>query len=149
MKMTVLERYRKRSGRRASMRKMLVVAVIGALLVGTIPSAALAGDPHAVSNRWAGAAIGAGAVVLGGLLLNALQTPAVAPAPAPYSPPPVYAPAPQAIYPAPPPVVVTPPPVVYAPPPVVYAPPPVVYAPPVIVHRAPVVVYRAAPRGHW
>ncbi len=95
------------------MRKMLVVAVIGALLVGTVPSMALAGDSHAVSNRWAGAAIGAGAVVLGGLLLNALQAPAPAPEPV-YAPPPVYTPA-----------------------------PPVVYAPaPVIVHRAPVVVHR-------
>ncbi len=120
------------------MRKMLVVAVIGALLAGTVPSMALAGDSHAVSNRWAGAAIGAGAVVLGGLLLNALQAPAPAPEPV-YAPPPVYTPAPQAVYPAPPPVV-------YAPAPVVVTPPPVVYTPaPVFVHRPPVVVHR----GHW
>ena len=80
------------------MRKVLAVALAGSLLLALLPSAALAGDRHAVRNRWAGVAIGAGSVLLGGLLLNALQGPSPAVA------------APQ---------VVTPPPVVYAPPPVV------------------------------
>jgi hypothetical protein len=104
------------------MRKMLAITLVGGLLMATFPSAALAGDSHAVSNRWAGAAIGAASVIVGGFLLNALQAPAVAP-PVAYAPPPV-------VY-SPPPVAYTPPTVVY------YAPPPVVYAPaPVVVHRS-------------
>jgi hypothetical protein len=102
------------------MRKILAMTLAGGLLFATFPNAALAGDRHAVSNRWAGAAIGAAAAVVGGLFVNALQGQVAAPA---------------AMY-APPPVAYAPPPVVYAPPPVAYyAPPPVVYAP------APVVVY--------
>ncbi|MEI8190490.1 MAG: hypothetical protein WCI75_12310 [candidate division NC10 bacterium] len=90
------------------MRKILAVILAGGLLLATFPNTALAGDSHAVSNRWAGVAIGAAAVaVVGGLFLNAFQAP------------------------------VAPPPVLYAPPPAVYyAPPPVVYAPaPVVVYR--------------
>ncbi|MCX5734871.1 MAG: hypothetical protein NTW68_11155 [candidate division NC10 bacterium] len=111
------------------MRKILAMTLVGGLLLATFPSVALAGDSHAVSNRWTGVAIGAAAAVVGGLFLNALQTPVAAP-PAMYGPPPV---------------VYAPPPVVYAAPPAVYyAPPPVVYAP------APVVVYRGwSPPGHW
>lgn len=88
------------------MQKILAVALVGSLVLTLLPSAALAGDPHAVRNRWTGVAIGAGTVVLGGLLLHALHRPypAVA-APQVYSPPPA--------------VVYTQPPVVYAPPPVV------------------------------
>jgi hypothetical protein len=110
------------------MRKMLAITLISGLLLATFPGAALAGDSHAVSNRWAGVAIGAAAAVVGGVLLNALQGPAVAPS-ATYAPPPVvYAPAPQIVY--------TTPPVVYTPPTVVYAAPPVVYHPaPVVVHQ--------------
>lgn len=106
------------------MRKLLVIGLVGCMLLTAVPSVVLAGDSHAVRNRWAGVGIGAAVVTLGGLLLGGLQAPVVA---------------------APPPVVYTPPPVVYAPPPVVYAPPPaVVYAP------SPVVVYRAwGPYGHW
>ena len=90
------------------MRKILAMTLAGGLLLATFPNAALAGDSHAVSNRWTGVAIGAAAAVVGGLFLNALQTPVAAP-PATYGPPPV----------------------VYAPPPVVYASPPAVYyAPP-------------------
>jgi hypothetical protein len=116
-------------GRRTPMRKMLAMALAGGLLLATSPNTALAGDSHSVRNRWTGVAIGAAAAVVGGLFLNALQTPVAAP-PATYGPPPV---------------VYAPPPVVYAPPPAVYyAPPPVVYAP------APVVVYRGwGPPGHW
>jgi hypothetical protein len=80
------------------MRKVLAVALLGSLLFTLLPSPALAGDPHAVRNRWAGVAIGAGSVLLGGLLLNALHGPSPA----------IVAPQ-----------VSTPPPVVYAPPPVV------------------------------
>jgi hypothetical protein len=112
------------------MRKILTGALIGGLLFAGIPGSALAGDQHAVSNRWAGVAIGAAAAVVGGAILGALVSqPAVAaPAPVVYSPPPV-------MY-SPPPVMYSPPPVVYSPPPVVYAPPPVVYAPgPVYVER--------------
>lgn len=112
------------------MRKMLGITLVSGLLLATFPGAALAGDTHAVSNRWAGVAIGAGAAVVGGVLLNALQTPAVTP-PTTYAPPPVvYAPAPQVVY-------TTPPPVVYAPPTVVYSAPPVIYSrpAPVVVHR--------------
>ena len=110
------------------MRKILAITLVGGLLMATFPGAALAGDSHAVNNRWAGAAIGAASVIVGGLLLNALQAPAVAP-PVAYAPPPV---------------VYSPPPVVYAPPTVVYyAPSSVVYAPaPVVVHR------NWAPPGH-
>ncbi len=111
------------------MRKMLAITLVGCFALAALPGAALAGDPHAVSNRWAGAAIGAAAVIAGGLLLNALQPPVAAP-----------------------PVVYAQPPVVYSPPPVVYAAPPVTYyAPPAVVYRpAPVVVHRGwAPRGHW
>ena len=112
------------------MRKILAMTLAGGLLLATFPNAALAGDSHAVRNRWTGVAIGAAAAVVGGLFLNALQTPVAAP-PATYAPPP--------------PVAYAPPPVVYAPPPAVYyAPPPVVYAP------APVVVYRGwGPSGRW
>lgn len=113
------------------MRKLLVIALAGCMLLSAVPSVALAGGPHAVRNRWAGVGIGAAVVTLGGLLLGGLQAPVVA---------------------APPPVVYTPPPVVYAPPPVVYAPPPVVYAtpPPVVYARPPVVVYRGwGTPGHW
>lgn len=111
------------------MRKILAMTLAGGLLLATFPNAALAGDSHAVRNRWTGVAIGAAAAVVGGLFLNALQAPFAAP-PATYAPPPV---------------VYAPPPVVYAPPPAVYyAPPPVVYAP------APVVVYRGwGPPGNW
>ena len=88
------------------MRKILAITLAGGLLLATFPNAALAGDRHAVSNRWAGVAIGAAAAVVGGLFLNALQAPVAAPS------------------------------ATYAPPPVVYTPPPVVYAPtPVVVYR--------------
>ena len=105
------------------MRKIVVVALVGCLMFAAIPVAALAGDPHAVRNRWAGVAIGASVVTLGGLLLGA------------FGPVPVVA-------------AVPPPPVVYAPPPppavVYYTPSPVVYAP------SPVVVYKSwGPPGHW
>lgn len=113
------------------MRKSLAIVLAGALVLAALPSVALAGDPHAVRNRWVGVGIGAAAVTLGGLLLSGFYAPVVAAPPVAYAPPPVvYAP---------------PPAVVYAPPPVVYAPPPpVVYAPP------PVVVYRGwGPPGHW
>jgi hypothetical protein len=82
------------SGEVITMRKVLAVALVGSLVLSLLPSAALAGDPHAVRNRWEGVAIGAGAAVLGGLLLHALYKPypAVA-APQVYAPPPVvYAP---------------------------------------------------------
>lgn len=91
------------------MRKALAIAVIGSLALTLLPSVALAGDRHGARNRWSGVAIGAGAVVLGGMLYNAIHGAA----------PPTY--------PAPP--------AVYGPPPVVYAPPPVVYAPPVVEYR--------------
>lgn len=116
------------------MRKILTAAVISSLLLTLVPVSAMAGDRHAVRNRWAGAAIGIGAVTLGGLLLGSL-----------FAPGPVVA-APPAVIAAPPPVVYySPPPVVYVPPPVVVAPPPpVVYAPaPVVVHRGWV------PPGQW
>jgi hypothetical protein len=105
------------------MRRLFTIALVGCLLLAALPAAALAGDPHAVRNRWAGVGIAASVLTLGGLLLGGLQASALAgPAPVVYSGPPVmYAP-----------------PVVYAPP------PPVVYAPP------PVVVYRGwVPPGHW
>jgi hypothetical protein len=111
------------------MRKILAITLAGCLLLAALPGAALAGDSHAVSNRWAGAAIGAATVIVGGLLLNALQAPVAAP-----------------------PVAYAPPPVVYSPPPIVYAPPPAVYyAPPVAVYPpAPVVVHRGwTPPRHW
>jgi hypothetical protein len=126
------------------MRKMLANTLVSGLLLATFPGAALAGDTHAVSNRWAGVAIGAAAAVVGGVLLNALQTPAVTP-PTTYAPPPVvYAPAPRIVYTTPPPyapapriVYTTPPPVAYAPPTVAYSAPPVIYSrpAPVVVHR--------------
>ena len=81
------------------MRKALAIALMGSLALGLLSSPALAGDPHAVRNRWAGVAIGAGAATLGGLLLGSL-----------WAPPPAVAVSP---------VAYTPPPVVYAPPPVV------------------------------
>lgn len=94
------------------MRRFLAVALAASLILVLAPSAALAGDPHAVRNRWLGTAIGAGSVILGGILYNAIRDSAtVTAAPSGYA-------APQ--------VVTTPPPVVYASPPVVYAPPPVV-----------------------
>jgi hypothetical protein len=120
------------------MRKILAVTLISGLLLATFPGAALAGDTHAVSNRWAGVAIGAAAAVVGGALLSAL---APAAPPAAYSPLVVYS---------------TPPLVTYTtPPPVVYTPPAVVYPPPVIYRPAPVVVRHewGHPdnwnRGHW
>jgi len=110
------------------MRKILAISLAGCLFLAALPGAALAGDSHAVSNRWAGAAIGAASVIVGGLLLNAFQAPVVAP-----------------------PVAYAQPPVMYSPPPVFYAQPPAVYyAPPVVVYRpAPVVVHRGwAPPSH-
>lgn len=104
------------------MRKILAMTLAGGLLLATFPNAVLAGDRHAVSNRWVGVAIGATAVVAGGPFLNALQAPVAAPS-ATYAPPPVVYATPSAAY---------------------YAPPPVVYAP------APVIVYRGwSPPGHW
>jgi hypothetical protein len=121
------------------MRKILAVTLISGLLLATFPGAALAGDTHAVSNRWAGVAIGAAAAVVGGALLTALAPAAIPPAT--YSPPVAYS---------------TPPLVTYTtPPPVVYAPPAVVYPPPVIYRPAPVIVHHewGRPdhwnRGHW
>lgn len=115
------------------MRKLLAVAVISSLLLAFVPQGAMAGDRHAVRNRWEGVGIGIAAATLGGLLLGSLlqPVPVVAAPPAMVAPPPV--------------VYYTPPPVVYAPPPVVLAPPPsVIYAP------APVVVYRGwGPPGYW
>ena len=105
------------------MRKIVVVTLVGCLMLAAIPVTALAGDPHAVRNRWAGVAIGVSVVTLGGLLLGA------------FGPVPVVAAAP-------------PPPVVYAPPP----PPPVVYyaPPPVVSAPSPVVVYKSwGPPEHW
>ncbi len=111
------------------MRKILAVVLSGGLILASLPGAAWAGDRHAVSNRWAGVAIGATAAVVGGVILGALLSP-----PAVAAPQPVYAP-PPVVY-SPPPVVYTPPPVVYSPPPVVYSPPPVVYGSgPVYVER--------------
>ena len=81
------------------MRTVLAIALIGSLTLGLCSSPAMAGDPHAVRNRWTGAAIGAGVATLGGLLLGSL-----------WGPPPVAA-APLVVSP--------PPPVVYARPPVV------------------------------
>jgi len=76
------------------MRKILAMTLAGGLLLATFPNAALAGGSHAVRNRWTGAVIGAAAVVVGGLFLDALQAPFAAP-PATYAPPPVvYAPPP-------------------------------------------------------
>jgi hypothetical protein len=110
------------------MRKILAITLAGCLLLAALPGAALAGDSHAVSNRWAGAAIGAAAVIAGGLLLNALQPPVAAP-----------------------PVAYAAPPVMYSPPPVVVAPPPLYYAPPAVIYRpAPVVIHRGwTPPRHW
>ena len=123
------------------MRKILAMALISGLLLAMVPAAALAGDTHAVSNRWAGVAIGAAAAVVGGALLNALA-PAVI-APAPYAPPVAYTTPPMVGY-------TTPPPVVYAPPAVAYTPPLVVYSPPVIYRPTPVVVHQAwGHPDHW
>jgi hypothetical protein len=83
------------------MRRLLAAVLITGLVASAFPPVALAGDPHAVQNRWLGVGIGAAVVTLGGLLLGGIQAP----------------------------VVVAPPPAVYAPPPVVYAPPPVVMYP--------------------
>lgn len=118
------------------MRKMLAITLVSGLLLATFPGAALAGDTHAVSNRWAGVAIGAAAAVVGGVLLNALQGPVGIP-PSTYSPPPVvYAPVPQVVY--------------TTPPPVVYTPQVVVYSPPVVYRPAPVVVHQEwGHPGHW
>ena len=44
------------------MRKLLALVVITGLLVALIPASAMAGDTHAVRNRWAGAAIGVAAI---------------------------------------------------------------------------------------
>ena len=111
------------------MRKFLAIAVTVGLIAATLPSAAWAGDPHAVRNRWTGFGIGVAAATLGGLLLGAVQAP---------------------VYAAAPPVVYASPPVVYAQPPIVVTPPPVMYAPAVVYAAPPVVVYRAwGPPGHW
>lgn len=108
------------------MRKILVVPLISSLLLTVMPSAARAGDPHAVRHRWEGVAIGAGSVILGAILIDALRSPAhAAPVPvvAPPPPPVVYSVPPQVVY-AVPRVVVYPPP------------PPMVYRPArVVVHR--------------
>ncbi|MBI4737015.1 MAG: hypothetical protein HY766_13330 [candidate division NC10 bacterium] len=94
------------------MRKVLAVTLIGSLILALLPTMALAGDSHAVRNRWLGAAIGAGSVVLGGILFNAIRgNGPAAVAPVAYPAPQVVAPPPAVYYPAPP--------VVYAPPPVV------------------------------
>jgi hypothetical protein len=69
------------------MRKILAVILVSGLLLATFPKASLAGDTHAVSNRWAGVAIGAAAAVIGGILVGAMQAPAATP-PAAYPPPP-------------------------------------------------------------
>jgi hypothetical protein len=101
-----------------TMRKPLAVAVISTLLLTFLPQAAMAGDTHAVRNRWAGVGVGVAAATLGGLILGSLFQPA-----------PVV---------AAPPVMSTPPPVVfYTPPSVVYASPPVVYyaPPPVVIYH--------------
>ncbi|HWU39517.1 MAG TPA: hypothetical protein VN203_17855, partial [Candidatus Acidoferrum sp.] len=58
------------------MRKLLALVVITGLLVALIPASAMAGDTHAVRNRWAGAAIGVAAATLGGLVLGSLYHPA-------------------------------------------------------------------------
>ena len=104
------------------MKKVMVIAVAGAMLAGPLAGQALAGD-----REWAVA----GKVLAGLLVLDAITTPC---------PPPtvVYA---QPAY---------PPPVVYSPP-VVYT-PPVVYRPPVIVHppvRTIVVPPRRPVPHHW
>jgi hypothetical protein len=120
------------------MRKTLAIALTTTILASVAPNLAIAGDTHAVSNRWAGAAMGAAAAVVGGALLGALiSQPAVAaPPPVVYTPPPVMQAPPPVVYSAPP-VVYSSPPLVVSPPPVVYAPPPVVYpARPVYAHRA-------------
>lgn len=106
------------------MRKLLAIAVMLGLLLAAVPDVALAGDTHAVRNRWAGVGIGVAVATLGGLLLGGLHAPVAA---------------------APPPIAYTPPPIVYSPPPpVVYSAPPVIYSPP------PVVVHRGwGPRSHW
>ncbi len=108
------------------MRRVLVLVILGCFLLAALPADTSAGDTHAVRNRWAGVAIGAGAVVAGSMLLSAFGTPVHAVAAPP--PPVVYAPPPMIVY--------------YAPPPVVYAPPPVMYAP------GPVVVYEKYGGGH-
>jgi len=127
------------------MRKILAISLMSTLLLAIVPNAVHAGDTHAVSNRWAGVAIGASAAIVGGLLLNALQAPWTT-APTAYAPPPVAY--------SPPPVVYNQPPVVYTPPPVVYTSPPTIYyarplRPPVVYAPAPVVVHRGwSPPGH-
>lgn len=127
------------------MRKLLIAILVGASLLSALATSAVAADRHAVSNRWAGAAIGAGAVVAGGLFLNAFAAPFVA-----AGPPVVYAPPPPPVVYAPPPIVYTPPPVLYTQPPVVYAPPPVVYGPPPRYYGPPIIVQRGwGPHGHW
>jgi len=105
------------------MRKLLVITLVGALLFAAIPGVALAGGHPSGGNLAAGLVLGATAVVVGGVLLNA------------FAPPVVYAPAP---------------PVVYAPaPPVVYSAPPVIYAPaPVVVHRNWAPPYRGYPGSY-
>ena len=108
------------------MRKILATALLATFLISAVPNLASAGDTHAVSNRWAGAAIGAAVAVVGGALLGAL-----------ISQPAVAAPPPLAYVPAP---VQSPPPVIYSAPPVVYSPPVVVTPPPVVYRPAPVVV---------
>ena len=113
------------------MRKLLALIVITGLLVTWMPVSAMAGDTHAVQNRWAGAAIGVAAATLGGLVLGSLyHPPAVVAAPQPVVAPPPFA-------------YSTPPPVGFAPPLVVVAPPPVVYTP------APAVLYRGWGPPHY
>jgi hypothetical protein len=128
------------------MRKILAITLMSTLLLAIVPNPVLAGDTHAVSNRWTGVAIGASAAIVGGLLLNALQAP-WATAPTAYAPPPVAY--------SPPSVVYNQPPVVYSPPPVIYTPPPAIYyarppLPPVVYAPPPVVVHRGwSPPGYW
>ena len=101
------------------LRKLLAVTLVSSLILAWLPGAALAGDGHAVPDRWAGAAIRAGMLALGGILYNAFQGNSVAAAPT---------------------VVTTPPAVAYSPP------PPVVYAPPAVEYRTWVPGYY---EDHW
>ena len=108
------------------MKKMLVVVMLGALLLGSMGAQAQAGD-----REWAVA----GKVLTGLAVLSAITTPVVYEQPACYAPPVAYAPAP----------------VVYAPPPVVYRPivvrrPRVIYRP-IIVRRPPRVIHHRP--VHW
>lgn len=46
------------------MRRLWAVILMGNLGVVAFPSAALAGDPHAVQNRWLGVGVGTAAITL-------------------------------------------------------------------------------------